>query len=79
VTRVFSFYELAGVAKFTDGAIATGGFIHRSDTGAKVADIAPDAAGGFSVLTQDAGPFDPMITRIGYTPLPFEDEPASEA
>jgi len=79
VVQAFSLYELAGTAKFSDGIIAAGGFINRTDTGAKVADISPDINGDFSNLLQDAGPFDLLIFRGGYRPLVFDNQPASEA
>jgi hypothetical protein len=80
VMRTFSLYELAGTAKFSDGAIAAGGYVNRSDTGAKVGDIVPsDTTGDFSVMTHDAGPFDLLIYRAGYRPLAFDHQAASEA
>jgi len=79
VVRTFSLYELAGTAKFSDGVIAAGGFINRTDTGAKVADISPGVDGDFSALLPDSGPFDLLITRGGYRPLVQVEKLASDA
>lgn len=79
VAYSFSLYELAGTAKFSDGAVAVGGFVNRTDTGEKFGDIFPDINGDFSVLTQDAGPFDLLIYRSGYRPLVLDSQLASEA
>jgi len=79
VVETFSLYEIAGVAKFSDGVVAAGGFINRSAGGAKVGDISPDVSGNFSSLTQDPGPYDLLIFRSGYRPLVQVEKLAGEA
>jgi len=63
-------YRLSGVAKFTDGAIATKLRISNHDTGAWISDITPDPATGayqFDQLVDNA--CDLTIYRTGYRPL----------
>lgn len=62
-------YTLTGVAKFTDGAVATMAKVWDREAGIEIATITPNpATGEFSVET-DAGEFDIGIYKEGYRPL----------
>ncbi len=61
---------LSGIAKFTDGAVASLARVWRRDDGSRVADLVPDGETAvFAIQDLERTGYDVTIFRDGYRPL----------